>query len=285
MKLPMKILETPRDAMQGFSHFIPTDKKTKLINAILKVGFDIVDIGSFVSPKVIPQFADFNQVIDRLDYDNSKSDIFVLVANINGANEAFQFEQIKYIGFPFSTSATFLKKNINADFTKALGIIDHIQNLCQKSDKKLMLYEAMAFGNPYDDPDNLEEIYKWTKHFSEMGIRTISLSDIIGVATPLQIAETYKVLTNDFPNIEFGIHLHIKKDDWYDKIDAAWENGCRIFDGVLNGMGGCPMTGYELLGNLSTLYLLDYATKNSSEININEDQLNIASLVVGDIFK
>ncbi len=237
------------------------------------MGFDIVDIGSFVSPKAIPQFIDLKKVIDKLDFDNSTSDIFALVANTKGADDVFQYEQIKYIGYPFSTSATFLKKNINANFEQALETIDYIQNLCQKYNKKFLLYESMAFGNPYGDPDGFDEIYKWTKQFSEMGIKTISLSDIIGVATPLQIAEAYSVLTNDFPDIEFGMHLHISGSDYYDKIDAAWKNGCKIFEGVLNGLGGCPMTGYEMLGNLPTHYLLEYAKKNNIELRIKQDKI------------
>jgi hydroxymethylglutaryl-CoA lyase len=276
MENRMKILETPRDAMQGLVDFIPTDKKTELINAILRVGFDIVDIGSFVPSKVIPQFSDLKQIIKKLDYAGSKSEIFTLVVNKKGAREAIHFEEINYLGYPFSTSAIFLKKNINSDFSKAIDTIDHIQNLCFNSGKKFLLYESMAFSNPYGDPSGIDEIYKWTKQFSEMGIQTISLSDIIGEASPLQIAETYKILTHDFPGIDFGIHLHIKNDAWYDKIDAAWQNGCQIFDGVLNGKGGCPMTGYEMLGNLPTMNLLEYAKKNSIHTQIDEGYFNKA---------
>jgi len=269
----MKILETPRDAMQGLTNFIPSNKKIDLLNAILKVGFDIVDIGSFVSPRAIPQFIDLRKVIDQLDFDSSTSDIFALVANTKGADDVFQYEQIRYIGYPFSNSATFLKKNINANFAIALETIDYIQNHCQKYNKEFFLYESMAFGNPYGDPDGIDEVYKWTKQFSAMGIKTISLSDIIGVASPPQIADAYSVLTNDFPDIEFGIHLHISGSNYYDKIDAAYKNGCKIFEGVLNGLGGCPMTGYEMLGNLPTYYLLEYAKKNNIELRINQDKL------------
>jgi hydroxymethylglutaryl-CoA lyase len=259
----MKILETPRDAMQGLENYIPWRRKVELLNAILSVGFDIVDIGSFVSPKAIPQFIDMKKVIEKLDFDHTTSDIFALVANKQGADDVFQYEQIKYIGYPFSGSATFLKKNINADFTLALDTIDYIQNLCVKHNKKFLLYESMAFGNPYGDPDGLKMIIYWTQQFSEMGIQTISLSDIIGVAKPNQIAEAYKVLTAEYSDIEFGIHLHVKGDDWYNKVDAAWKNGCTIFEGVITGQGGCPMTGYELLGNLPTGNIIDFAKRNN----------------------
>jgi len=266
--LPIKILETPRDAMQGLVDYIPWRRKVELLNAILAVGFDIVDIGSFVSPKAIPQFIDMKKVIEKLDFDNTISDIFALVANKQGADDVFQYEQIKYIGYPFSGSATFLKKNINADFELALDTIDYIQNLCMKHNKKFLLYESMAFGNPYGDPSGMDEIYKWTKHFVDMGIKNISLSDIIGIAIPELIGNVYKNLNSEFPDIEFGIHLHVK-DDGIEKIEAAWENGCTIFEGVMSGLGGCPMTGYELLGNLPTHNIIDFANRNNIPTNID----------------
>lgn len=266
----MKILETPRDAMQGLKNYIPWRRKVELLNSVLAVGFDIVDIGSFVSPKAIPQFIDMKKVIDKLDFDNTRSEIFALVANKQGADDVFQYEQVDYIGYPFSGSATFLKKNINADFELALETIGYIQNLCLKHNKKFLLYESMAFGNPYGDPEGMDEILKWTKQFVEMDIKYISLSDIIGVSKPEQIAEAYKSVTSEFSAVNFGIHLHIKGDDWYDKIDAAWKNGCTIFEGVMTGLGGCPMTGYELLGNLPTGNIIDFAKRNNIPHHIDE---------------
>ena len=272
----MKILETPRDAIQGLHTFIPTAKKIETLNAILQVGYDIVDVGSFVSDKAIPQFRDMREVIEKIDISNSKSGIFILVANRKGGEIASSFEQVDIIGFPFSTSPTFLKRNINSDFEKSEKIIDRLQNIAVKTNKKLFIYLSMAFGNPYGDPETPELVYKWTENLISKGINTISLSDITGVATSEQITEMYSTLTSDFPTTEFGIHLHVKGDDWYDKIDAAYKNGCVIFDGVINGLGGCPMTGYELLGNLPTGNLIEYAQKNNIPVKIDMEQFKKA---------
>ena len=266
----MNILETPRDAMQGLTRFIPTDKKVKLINALLQVGFDIIDVGSFVSQKAIPQLKDTEEVINRIDLSNTKSKLFVLVANTKGGKQASLFEQVSYIGFPFSTSEKFLDKNIGSDFIRAEKTIDELQDLCLKTNKKLIVYLAMAFGNPYGDPSGKEIILNWVEKLNNKGINIISLSDIIGVATPKLIEDTYASLTKEFPDIAFGVHLHIKKDDWYDKIDAAFKSGCKIFDGVVSGIGGCPMTGYELVRNLPTGNILDYAQKNNVPLSIDK---------------
>ncbi len=275
----MKILETPRDALQGLPDFIPTDKKIESLNEILKVGFDIVDIGSFVSGKAIPQFRDMKEVIEGLDISESKSELFILAANRKGGEIASGFEQVDIIGFPFSTSPTFLKRNINSDFEKSERIIDQLQNIAVKTNKKLFIYLSMAFGNPYGDPDSPDLIYEWTEKLVSKGINTIGLSDITGVSTPAMIAEIYSTLTREFPETEFGIHLHIKGDDWYDKIDAAYNNGCTIFDGVINGLGGCPMTGYELLGNLPTGNLVEYANKNDIHLLVDTEQFEKAKKI------
>jgi hydroxymethylglutaryl-CoA lyase len=272
----MKILETPRDAIQGLNTFIPTTKKIETLNALLKVGFDIVDVGSFVSDKAIPQFRDMREVLEKIDLSDSKSDIFILVANGKGGEIASSFEKIDIIGFPFSTSPTFLKRNINSGFEKSEKIIDRLLDIAVKTDKKLFIYLSMAFGNPYGDSDSPDLIYEWTEKLVSEGISTISLSDITGVATPDQIAEIYSNLTTDFPGTEFGIHLHVKGDDWYSKIDAAYKNGCKVFDGVINGLGGCPMTGYELLGNLPTGNLIEYAQKNNIPVKIDMEKFKKA---------
>ena len=272
----MKILETPRDAIQGLRTFIPTHKKIETLNAILNVGYDIVDIGSFVSDKAIPQFRDMREVIDGIDIPPSKPEIFILTANSRGGETASFFDRIDTIGFPFSTSPTFLKRNINSDLEKAEQVVDDLQNLSLKRGKKLFIYLSMAFGNPYGDPDSPELIYKWTEKLVSKGINTISLSDITGVATPDQISAIYSALTNEFPDTEFGIHLHVKGGDWYEKIDAAFKNGCKLFDGVINGLGGCPMTGYELLGNLPTGNLIEYARKNNIPLKIDMEQFKKA---------
>ncbi len=281
----MIILETPRDAMQGLPGFIPTQKKVEALNEILRVGFDIVDIGSFVSDKAIPQFADMNEVIAGLDISGSDSDIFILVANEKGGETASEFQEIDIIGFPFSTSPTFLKKNINSNFVKAERTIDRLQNICVKTGKKLFIYFSMAFGNPYGDPETPGLIYEWTEKIVSKEVTTISLSDITGVATPGQIGEIYSNLTADFPETEFGIHLHVKGGDWYDKIDAAYKNGCKVFDGVINGLGGCPMTGYELLGNLPTGNLIEYADKNNIPLRVDKKRFEKAFLTSMEIIR
>jgi hydroxymethylglutaryl-CoA lyase len=272
-----KILETPRDAMQGLERFIPTKDKITLINSTLKVGFDIVDVGSFVSPKAIPQMADIAEVMDNLDFSETRSKIFALVASVRGGHDAAQYDAVDFIGFPFSTSHTFLKRNINSDFRKAEATIDELQNICIKSGKKLLLYFSMAFGNPYNDSDDTGLLLNWTEKFKRKGIEFLSLSDITSVSTPGAISNTYKILTDNYPNINFGLHLHIKAgENGYRKIEAAYQNGCSIFEGVINGLGGCPMTGYEMIGNMTTGTIVDFATKNNIPTGIDPEQFEAA---------
>ncbi len=268
----IKILETPRDAIQGLDSLIPLTKKVELMNSLLKVGFDILDVGSFVSPKAIPQMADTEEVIRQLDLSQTNTKLFVLTVSAKGGEKAASFENISYIGFPFSTSSTFLRKNINSDFDKSMKTITDLQEICIRSNKTLIVYLSMAFGNPYGDPSGIEIIINWVEKLQELGVRIISLSDITGVATPKMITEIYSSLSSKFPEIEFGLHLHTNRDDWYDKLDAAYKNGCRIFDGVINGLGGCPMSGYELLGNLPTGNIIEYAEKNNVFLKINKTE-------------
>lgn len=279
----MKILETPRDAMQGLTEFIPTPEKVELVNILLQVGFDILDVGSFVSGKAIPQLADTANVIDQIDVSTSDTKLFVLVANLIGAKKATQTEKIDYLGFPFSTSEVFLKKNINAGFEKGWRLVDGMQELCIKNNKQLMVYLAMAFGNPYGDPVSVEIIHEFTDKLNSIGVRNISLSDIIGVASPKMIGQIYSLLTEKYPEIEFGIHLHIKQNDWHDKIEMAYENGCNIFDGVINGFGGCPMTGYEMLGNLPTSNILEFAKSKGIELAIDDAKFYQAKILADSI--
>lgn len=281
----MKILETPRDALQGLEKYVPTSEKVQLINALLQVGFDIIDVGSFVSPKIIPQFKYIEKILQKIDVLDTKSKLFALVPNIKGGEKAVQFNSISYIGYPFSTSETFLKKNINTDINTAFDTVKHLQDLSLSSDKTLMVYLTMAFGNPYGDPSHVDIILDWVDKLNEIEVKVISLSDIIGVATPKQIENIYQALSKEFPDIEFGIHLHIKNDDWFDKIDAAWKNGCKIFDGVISGIGGCPMTGYELLGNLPTGNLVKYARENNIPFLINEEKFQSARNLSLEILK
>jgi len=279
----IKILETPRDAMQGLRKIIPTSEKVKLINALLGVGFDIIDTGSFVSKSSVPQMSDTSDVLNQIDLSDTSSKIFVLVVNKKGAEYAAGFEQIHFIGYPFSTSPVFLKRNINSDTDKAWKSINEIQNSCIHSNKHFIVYLSMAFGNPYGDPDGLDPIFNWVDKLNKIGIETISLSDIIGVATPKYISEIYSMLTGNFPDIEFGIHLHIKQDDGYRKIEAAHKNGCVIFDSVINGLGGCPMTGYDLLGNMPTSTIVDFAIKNNIPVNIDQRRFSKAIVLANEI--
>lgn len=259
----IKILETPRDAMQGLPRVIPTDDKVELIDSLSEVGFDVIDIGSIVSERAVPQMKDTLEVLDRINTKGTISDIFILTVNATGAEIAANHPKVTYIGFPFSTSSVFLKKNINSNFEKAWKTINEIQSTCLKRNKKFMVYFSMAFGNPYGDPENIEMIFEWTEKFHQIGIRTISLSDITGVASSLKIEKVFHVLTNEFPEIEFGLHLHTKGDDPFPKLNSAFKNGCHLFEGVINGLGGCPMTGYELLGNLSTGKILEWANQEN----------------------
>lgn len=267
----MKILETPRDAMQGLAGIISTDKKVEMINALLKVGFDIVDVGSFVSEKAVPQMADTQEVIKQIDITSTRSKLFVLVVNLSGANRAADIKKIDYIGFPFSTSETFLKKNINATIDHGWQLVERIQEICVQSNKRFMVYLSMAFGNPYGDPVSVEIIHQYVDRLNTMGIKNISMSDIIGETSPELIEQTYSLLTKKYPHIDFGIHLHIKNNDWHDKIEMAFHNGCKIFEGVINGFGGCPMTGYEMVGNLPTANIIDFAKEKNITLKIDDE--------------
>lgn len=265
----IKILETPRDGLQGIAEFIPTKKKLEYINLLLKCGFHTVEVGSFVSPKAIPQMADTVELIEKLDYSNSKSRIAVLVANKSGGKKAMDFDVIDDMIFPFSVSETFLKKNINQDFEEAEKTVDFLQNLCTKNNKQLLPYLSMGFGNPYDDEWSLDVLYYWTEKFKTKGINIIPVSDIMGEASPKKIASVFSFLIREFPEIEFGLHLHSLKETATKKINAAYNVGIRRFDTVLGGFGGCPMTGKELIGNLALDTLIDYCEENNIETGLN----------------
>lgn len=269
MNTSIKITEAPRDAMQGMKEFIPTQKKADLINVILQAGFDIVDFGSFVSPKAIPQLSDTAEVISKLDLTNTKSALMAIVGNTKGGKQAAEFDEVGYIGFPFSFSETFLKLNLNSNLELARKTVDELNNICQKNNKKLLTYISMAFGTPYNDPWSIELIIQWAKYFESIGIGIIALSDIIGVADDKLIGKVFETLLPEISKSEIALHLHTNKNSWYEKVDAAYQNGCRRFDGVTGGLGGCPMTGYELLGNLDTRNILHYCEKNNIEHGLN----------------
>lgn len=274
----MLITEAPRDAMQGISTYIPAEKKARLISSILRVGFDIVDFGSFVSPRSIPQLRDTAEVVNMLDMDNTRSRLMAIVGNRKGALHASAFDEITFIGYPFSFSETFLKLNINSNVKKARQTVEELQNICRQKNKKLLVYISMAFGNPYGDPWNAELILKWAYDFCEMGIEIIALSDIIGAANGKMIKEVFTSVYREIPCIDIGLHLHTQEHNWYEKVDAAYKAGCRRFDGVMSGIGGCPMAGYELVGNLNTRHLLNYCEKNNIAHHLDKDAFETAFL-------
>ncbi len=266
----VKIIECPRDAMQGIkSHFIPTEDKGRYINALLKVGFDTVDFGSFVSPKAIPQMRDTARVLSQLDISNTQSKLLAIVANIRGANDASKFEEIDYFGYPFSISEIFQMRNTGKTISQSLSILDGLLNIADKTHKEVVAYMSMGFGNPYGDPWNVEIVAKWTDLLAEMGVKILSLSDTIGVARGETISYLFSNLIPLYPNIEFGAHLHTHPNSWHEKVDAAFKAGCSRFDGAIKGYGGCPMAKDELTGNMPTEKLVSYFTANKVNTNIN----------------
>jgi hydroxymethylglutaryl-CoA lyase len=254
----INLIECPRDAMQGWKKFIPTKKKIEYINSLLKVGFHTIDFGSFVSPKAIPQMADTKEVIPNLALENSKTKLLAIVANLRGAEEAIVFNQIHYLGFPFSISETFQQRNTNSSIDESLKTVEQIQKLCINANKELVVYMSMAFGNPYGDEYNSGILFHWTKEIMQRGIKIISLSDTVGVASPEQISFALQALVPNYRQITFGVHLHSTSLNWQTKIEAAFNNGCTRFDGALKGIGGCPMANDELLGNMNTEWMISY---------------------------
>ncbi len=265
----VKIIECPRDAMQGItSHFIPTNTKAQYINALLRVGFDTIDFGSFVSPKAIPQMRDTAQVLNLLDLSNTSSKLLAIVANVRGANEASKFEEISYLGYPFSISEIFQMRNTGKTINQSVQILNEILNISQKTNKEVVVYLSMGFGNPYGDVWNLDLVAEWTAKLAAMGIKIISLSDTIGSSTPEIINYLFLNLIPQYPTIEFGAHLHTTPSAWFEKVDAAYKAGCRRFDGAIKGYGGCPMAKDDLTGNMPTEKLLSYFTNEKAITNI-----------------
>ena len=280
----IKIIESPRDAMQGLTRIIPTDDKARYINTLLKVGFDVIDFGSFVSPKAIPQMSDTAEVVKKLDLSGTDTKLLAIVANTRGGEDAAQFDEITYLGFPFSISPTFLKRNINSSIEKSVAIVEDLLNICDRHNKGLVVYISMAFGNPYGDEWNPDLVAGWVRRLYEMGVRIIPLSDTVGISTKKNIALLYSTLVPEFPEIEFGFHLHTTIRHWYRKINAAFMNGCRSFDTVINGLGGCPMAENRLVGNLRTSNLLEYFEVNFVPVSINEKAFEEAYELALEIF-
>jgi hydroxymethylglutaryl-CoA lyase len=280
----VKLIECPRDAMQGLHKFVPTDLKVQYINRLLRVGFDTLDFGSFVSPKAIPQMRDTGEVLSRLDLSNTSSQLLAIVANKRGAEDAVQFEEIGYLGYPFSVSETFQLRNTNATIEESLGRVAEIQELCVSHNRKLVVYISMGFGNPYGDPWNVEIVQHWANHLAEMGIRIMALSDTIGVSNPENIAYLFSNLIPPFPDVEFGAHLHTQPHNWREKVEAAYASGCRRFDGALKGFGGCPMAKDELTGNMPTERMIQYFDESGIPTGLHMSALAEAMELIPNIF-
>lgn len=280
----IKLIECPRDAMQGIHDFIPTDLKAKYINELLNVGFDTIDFGSFVSPKAIPQLQDTAEVLSKLDLTKTNSKLLAIIANLRGGETATSFDQISYLGFPFSISETFQQRNTNSSIETSLQTVEQLQNLCVKSNKKLVIYISMAFGNPYGDIWSEEVALSWVDKIAKLGVGTIAMSDTVGVAKPEDISAIFKHLIPAMPNVEFGAHLHCTFENWESKVEAAYNSGCRRFDSAIKGYGGCPMAEDELVGNLATENLLSYLNKKEISTGIDMDAFATSMLISNEVF-
>ena len=273
----LKIIECPRDAMQGITEFIPTTTKITYINELLKVGFDTIDFGSFVSPKAIPQMKDTAMVLEKLNLSKTRSKLLAIVANERGAQDAASFEEIDYLGYPFSISETFQQRNTNTSIEGSLSRLESIQNIAIKSSKKLVVYLSMGFGNPYGDAWDTDIVLKWASRLNkELGIEILSLSDTIGVSEPGTITSILNGIMPELPNAEIGVHLHTTPDTYQEKVRAAYEAGCRRFDGAIRGFGGCPMAKDDLVGNMPTEKMIEWFSKNNIRTNLNQKVLDNA---------
>ncbi|WP_026450749.1 hydroxymethylglutaryl-CoA lyase [Aequorivita capsosiphonis] len=265
----VKIIECPRDAMQGIRDWIPTAEKVKYIQSLLRCGFDTIDFGSFVSPKAIPQMQDTSEVLSKLDLSATNSKFLAIIANLRGAEDAVKHSEIDYLGYPFSISENFQMRNTHKTIAESLVLLQDILNLAHKNNKEVVAYLSMGFGNPYGDPWNVEIVGEWTERLSAMGVKILSLSDTVGTSTPDIISYLFSNLIPRYPHIEFGAHLHTTPNAWHEKVDAAYKAGCRRFDGAIQGFGGCPMAKDELTGNMPTEKMLSYFTAEKISCNIH----------------
>ncbi len=264
----IKIIECPRDAMQGIKEFIPTEKKVQYIQSLLRCGFDTIDFGSFVSPKAIPQMVDTAQVLSQLDLSDTKSKLLAIIANVRGANDAAKYEAIRYLGYPFSISENFQMRNTHKTIAESVATLQEILSIADKVNKEVVAYLSMGFGNPYGDPWSVEIVGEWTEKLSKMGVKILSLSDTVGTSTPEIIDYLFSNLIPAYPKIEFGAHLHTTPTSWFEKVDASYKAGCRRFDGAIQGFGGCPMAKDELTGNMPTERMISYFTTVNADTNI-----------------
>ena len=283
---PIKIIECPRDAMQGIKPFIPIERKVAYIQSLLRVGFDSIDFGSFVSPKAIPQMQDTAEVLAQLDLSQTRSKLLAIIANTQGALSASKYNEIQYLGFPFSISENFQMRNTHKTIAESLVTLQEILEIADKSNKEVVAYLSMGFGNPYGDPWNVEIVGEWTQKLSDMGVKILSLSDTVGSSTPDVISYLFSDLIPKYPAIEFGAHLHTTPDKWFEKVDAAYQSGCRRFDGAIQGFGGCPMATDNLTGNMPTEKLLSYFTTQKENTNTSpmsfESSYNEATKLFGE---
>jgi hydroxymethylglutaryl-CoA lyase len=268
MNKALKIIECPRDAMQGIKDFIPTEKKVQYIQSLLRVGFDTIDFGSFVSPKAIPQMVDTAEVLSKLDLTKTTSKLLAIIANTRGAHDACQHPEIDYLGYPFSISENFQMRNTHKTIAQSVVTLSEILELANLHNKEVVVYISMGFGNPYGDPWDVDVVGEWTERLSKMGVKILSLSDTIGSSNPESIHYLFSNLIPKYPQIEFGAHLHTTPTSWFEKVDAAYKAGCLRFDGAIQGFGGCPMAKDELTGNMPTEKLLSYFTSNKHN-NLN----------------
>lgn len=281
----MKLIDCPRDAMQGLPHFVPTELKVAYINTLLRAGFDTVDFGSFVSPKAIPQMRDTAQVLDGLDLSTTSSKLLAIVANLRGANDAAAFDQINCLGFPFSISETFQQRNTGSSIDESLGRVEDIQNVCKKTGKQLVVYISMAFGNPYGDLYHPDIAASWAERLHrELEVEVLAMSDTVGSSTPELIRPLFEQLIPAFEDVEFGAHLHSTPEAWQEKIESAYEAGCRRFDGALRGYGGCPMAKDDLTGNVASEKVVGYFTERGIATGVDASVLDEALLQTTAIF-
>jgi len=278
------LVECPRDAMQGIHEFIPTELKARYINALLSVGFDYLDFGSFVSPKAIPQLRDTEEVLALLNLGSSKTKLLAIVANQRGADQATAFEKVDAVGFPFSVSETFQLRNTNKTILQSLDEVKAIQELCVNRDKELVIYLSMGFGNPYGDEYSAEIVAHWASEIAGLGIKTISLADTIGAAKPIEIESLFSVLIPEFESVTFGAHFHSTPESRIEKVAAAWKAGCRRFDAALNGFGGCPFAEDELVGNLATETLLEFLEGINAKPDLNMEAYQEAQRIALEVF-
>ncbi len=283
-KSTIDLIECPRDALQGWKEDIPTDTIVKYLNALLKVGFHTLDFGSYVSARAVPQMADTDEVLYKLDLSCTHTKLLAIIANTRGAEIAAAHKSIDYLGFPFSLSDTFQLRNTNSTIQESMIRVQEIQDICQKNGKKLVIYISMAFGNPFGDPYSEEIVFKWVEKMIRMGIEIISLADTVGLATADQVYDITRMLVSVLPNTEIGVHLHSRRYNWKEKIDAALEANCRRFDGAMKGIGGCPMANDELVGNMNTELLIPYFEDLGMLTGIDKKALSEASALANEMF-